>query len=250
MSNSSIVLQEKYLPMVFSYGYLSAFQVVMGRSNVESYYQSASDLLDPTSDRNMYKSWLEPLYSYFGRGLDAPQPLDYFFLRLIQAGLIRAMPSKDQLLQKITRKIGKVWWYGDAPISTYQDKQSLNYLLSQIIREKLDNFKFGSIHTEHSLVKSSDQLINLGIRFFIEELSARSNINCNLDIKYDSQITFIVSDCPFCTQQSISCHVFLGVIESFLEWAHGMHQPNPISTRIIINEVTSTGHYIILDSPQ
>jgi len=218
----------------------------MGRSNVDSYYQAAAENWVSSTNDSANKSLLEPLYCYFGEGLGIPEPLDYFFLRLIQAGLLQSMSSKEELIKKITKKVGKVWWYGDAPISTYQDRQSLSYLLRHIIVEKLDEFKFGATNIDNSSVKSSGQLINLGVQTFIEEFSRQSNISCHLDIIDNSQIVFTVNSCPFCTQQSASCQVFIGLIEAFLEWAHGTHQVNAIPIHMAISDSQSTGHRVVL----
>lgn len=242
-----MTLQGIYLPVIFAHGYLYAFQAVMGRSNVDSYYQAAANNWVSSSTDLADKSLFEPLYCYFGEGLGIPEPLDYFFLRLIQAGLLQSMPDKEGLIKKITRKVGKVWWYGDAPISTYQDRQSLSYLLRHIIVEKLDEFKFGATNIDHSSVKSSRKLINLGVQIFIEEFSRQSNVNCHLDTTDNSQLVFTVNSCPFCTQQSASCHVFIGLIEAFLEWAHGTYQVNAVPTHMAISDSQSTGHRVILN---
>jgi len=248
MNINEIEIYGRTLPVYFAMGYINAFMVAMGKSNVMSYYQAISHEIDPGKSLAGAKPWLDPLYCYFGMGSGKPQPLDYFFLTFLQAGLSKNTPPKERVVPGVTKRVGKIWWFGDAPISTYQDRQSLQYVFVPNIKVKLDIYKFGAPDIDHLSVKSSAELAHMGVQTFAEELSKLSGIECQVQIRNSNfQLEVVINECPFCLNKSTLCHVFVGVIEGLLEWMHGTHQPNAISTRMMINEQITTSHSIILD---
>jgi hypothetical protein len=241
METSPIALYGKSLPVPFAYGYLCAFQAVVGTASVISSYRSAALDSEP-GDFSERKAWLDPIDRYLVFGSGKPQPLDYFFLSLIQQGLAINFPSRERRIA-ITQEVGRTWWFGDAPISTYQDRESLHKRFAPSLWKNLDTWKFGAPGIDIHSVKSSEQLAQLGVQTFASELMQQSGIACQVH-QLDKQMKVVIAECPFCLHQSPLCHVFLGVIDGLVAWLQGMNE-HPQAMKV--NETVSTGHSITLD---
>jgi hypothetical protein len=194
------------------------------------------------------KQWIRPLDRYFVNIPEPPEPLDYLHLSLIQYGLHIAFPAhiRRKIVPMMTHKIGRAWWYGDAPISVHQDRYSLQRILTPIILERLDQQKIGAPNITSLSVSSEDKLAQLGVQTFVNELHKQSYISIQSHARRTS-LEISIIECPFCLGRSQLCQVFLGVFEGLLEWLHGALPISVEAPKLRLNEDISTGHRIVLD---
>lgn len=234
-------LRGRVLPVEFTSGYLARFRVVVGTSNVVSYYRSAALEIEP-GNLDERKPWLEPLDKYLIYGSSKPQPLDYYLLSLVQEGLAINSPPREKNVPTVTQMVGRAWWFEAAPISTYRDKWSLQRALSPTIQKRMDQWKLGSPGIDSRSMKSSEQLALLGVEQFTKELKRQSGIACRVQ-QQERQAQIVFDDCPFCVNQSPLCYVFLGVFEGLLIWLHGWGAESQV---LVVDKVLSTGHSIVV----
>jgi hypothetical protein len=241
---NTIDLHNKTLPVVFARGYLHNFICVSGRSVTLAYFQGAAHQMIP--DREARDRWLLPLYAYLRATPHGPQPLDYRYVSLIEQGLRNTYAPKWQYAAKVTKEVGKQWWALLPPAHPFLDEMKLQHLFALDILLHLNELKHLS---QDALIpaKTSKDLVYAGFSFFMELLSNRSGITYRITQRL-SKIVIHIDDCPFCLNQSEYCHVSTGILEGFLEWLHGKHQPEEIKTVLRINESLSSSHTIILDS--
>lgn len=238
----SINLHGKTLPVLYTYGYIQAVENYYSPGQIRASFQHAASTLltnQPIRERDQL---LNPIYAYFHLGGNEPQPLDYIFVSLFLYGFTLWDENRIKTLPHITRKIGRAWWYGRAPIMNYPDDGSLEKRFSKTILYWLDRWKWGSKGITFGTVKSSEELGKLGIQLFAALLQKDSHIPC-VALDHKDNIEFIVHECPFCLHSPNTCQVFLGVIDGLIQWLHGNEESKVLS----VNEEKSQSHNIIIN---
>jgi hypothetical protein len=107
----------------------------------------------------------------------------------------------------------------------------------------LDFWKYGNLSLAGNQIKTPFELAVLGMNVFIRTLARDSGIPYHMaqDAK---TIRVEIIDCPFCTDNSKHCRVFLGVMEALIRWLHGTGEYHHAT--LSVNEDESTGHHIVL----
>lgn len=243
--NSLPALHGKTLPQFFTQGYLDGLWNATGSGPFTAAYQGAAQKLVP--DIVLRQQWLEPLLAYFHLVVHDPQPLDYRFVALFQSGFLLNGPDFLKVAQVFTRRAGNAWWFGEEPISTYQDQSSLQKQYASHILAVLDAQKFGAPGITTRNVNNRCELAILGVTAFFDCFQRDSGID--LEVEADgSTIEMQVNDCPFCLHEHDLCYVFSGIVSGLLIWLHGdWGRENSRHWHLILNEQSSTNHRVVID---
>ena len=237
-------LYGKTLPVFFTQGYLDSLWHVVGNAQRIASYQAAAEHLIP--NQTLRTQWLTPLFDYMIATGKEPQPLDYRFVTLFQMGLALFGPEYRHNIQKWTRQAGKEWWYGEPPISTYQDQTGLQYHFASRIRDVLNTNKFGASGITHDTVKGMSDLGSLAIATFLKYLNEESGIPFEVSITPRS-IVLDVLVCPFCLQEHDLCSVWEGILQGVIEWLYGHWREEQRGIHSLhLNSRMSTNHQIII----
>lgn len=238
-------LHGKTLPLVFTRGYLDGLWNATGSGPFTAAYQFAAQELVP--DTPPRQQWLAPLLAYFHLVSHDPQPLDYRFVALFQQGFHLNGPAFMNVAQVFTRRAGNEWWFGEAPISTYQNQTSLQQQYASRIWGALAPHKFGAPGVTIHNVKSHCELGILGVMTFLQHFQRESEIDFTIETTSDT-IEIEINDCPFCLHEHNLCYVFTGIVAGMLDWLHGhWGRENNRYRYLTLNERTSTNHRVVID---
>lgn len=236
-------LHGKTLPVFFVQGYLDGLWHAVGSGQLMAAYQLAAQ--DLVSDICVRDQWLDPLLAYFHRGSQEPQPLDYRFVGLFQSGFFLNGSSYSKVARIFTRQAGQEWWFGEPPISTYQDETGLQKCFAPRIWKVLNPRKFGAPGITPHSVTSYHELGSIGVTTFFAQFQQESGIAIELQT-YSNHIDIEVSDCPFCLHEHDLCYVLAGIVSGLLDWLYG-HWSRERHRYLTLNEPVSTNHRVVLD---
>jgi len=238
-------LHGKTLPVFFTQGYLDGLWHAVGRGQLSAAYQLAAQDLFP--DKTIRDRWLDPLLAYFHDGTHDPQPLDYRFVALFQSGFQLNGSQYLRAARVFTRRAGKEWWFGEPPISTYQDETGLQKHFAPRIWTALNPGKFGAPEITIRTVKGYRELGIIGVTTFLEHFRQESEID--FQVQTDSnRIDIEVIECPFCLHEHDLCYVFAGIVSGLLDWLHGhWGHESTVHQYLTLNNDTSTNHRVVID---
>lgn len=240
--NRQPALHGKTLPVFFMQGYLDGLWHAVGKGNLITAYQLAAQEVVP--DKTMRERWLTPLLAYFHHGTLDPQPLDYRFVALFQSGFQSQYMNAARVF---TRRAGKEWWFGEPPISTYQDETGLQKHYASRILAAVNPRKFGAPGITTHTIQGYCELGILGVTTFLDLFLAESEID--FQVEADSTgITIEVFECPFCLHEHDLCYVFAGIVSGLLDWLHG-HWGRERSAHqyLTLDDTASTNHRVVID---
>jgi hypothetical protein len=238
-------LHGKTLPVFFMQGYLDGLWHAVGKGQLIAAYQLAAQELVP--DKAMRDRWLDPLLAYFHHGTHDPQPLDYRFVALFQAGFQLNGPQYLKAARVFTRRAGKEWWFGEPPISTYQDETGLQKHFAPRIWAALNPGKFGAPEITSYTVKGYCDLGIIGVTTFLDHFRQESEIA--FQVKTDNNsIDIEAIECPFCLHEHDLCYVLAGIVSGLLDWLHGhWGRESTAHQYLTLNDDTSTNHRVVID---
>jgi hypothetical protein len=228
----------KKLPVLMCKGYVSAFWSTFGGGTTPASILVGKRYL--TQDPQTSELWRDDIYRYISTQNGRHEPLDYLQISSMVLGYVQ-MNSEHMRMSSINatlRRVGRQWWWGEAPNSAKQTALSLLNLIGPIITETL---KYGG-NPQRGYVAST----YLGLLTFIEYFHYHSQIECTWQ-QEDEQLIIDIQECPFCLNKSDGCGILLGVLEGVLAWLQGnYYQPyNPTPYPLGIDEEQSSAHHIV-----
>lgn len=235
----SLASSERFLPVPFARGYISALWLAFRDHTWKAYYRSAVGRFVPLTEQD---HWLH-FFDIYDEGKEIV-PLDYTVLRLLHANMLDDGSTEAQQMQKIacslTVPIGEAWWVGNSPLSKKYD-YGLQRLLEPEIFAHLDQNTTNNIYRTQTVAERT----KLAIQGFVESFARASEIGITTTHE-SKQVIVGIDPCPFCSQHP-NCRVFWGVMLAFLIWLHKAGTISETSRSMLLDKDFSTAHSIVLN---
>ncbi|NJN93247.1 MAG: hypothetical protein HC875_03700 [Anaerolineales bacterium] len=228
MTNPSLPLRGKTLPVDFTYGLMQA--------QLELFWLDAVIGILGVSFRDWFSTVTDvPLYAYIKKS-DASysssdfniyqtfQPIDYWFLEQMRRGLTEYHGQAGS--SSSAQLIGATWWASKHGIlSQGEGLYNLQYLIGfdivQSLRQVLQNpnTKHPDYYNLNPLGRKYLTLV--AFQTFSNRLQSEAGLICKV-VEYDAGLFVTFPDCPFCDNKLPTCNILFGVVQGLLLWLFGI----------------------------